>query len=420
VTTVTTLPESVDTLVVGAGHAGLAMSAMLSGVGREHLVLERRDRLGGGWQDRWDGFRLVTPNWSASFPGWAYDGPDPDGFMARDQIVERVARYADAVSAPVALATAVERVTPANGRFRVRTSRGDLSARQVVVTTGSYHRPRVPGVGAAIADRVTQLHSHDYRTEAALPPGGVLVVGTGQTGVQIAEELHDAGRSVYLAVGRSWRAPRRYRGRDFFAWIAQLGMRGPELGLGMQTVDRLPDPDLKFAANPHLSGRNGGQETNLRRFAAHGIRLAGRLAAADGERLTFSADLADRLAFADAIFDRELREVIDTFIAKAGLEAPPDDRVPFAFEPEGVTELDLAAADVSTIIWATGYGLDYGWIDAPIFDGRGYPRNDRGATEVPGLFFLGLLWQHTQGSATLFGPNADGPHLLDRMAMTAA
>lgn len=417
---ITTLPESVDTLIIGAGQAGLATSGMLGAARQEHLVLERRDRLGGGWQDRWDGFTLVTPNWIASLPGWPYDGPDPDGFMGRDSIVERVARYADVVDAPVALGTAVERLTPdRDGRFRARTNRGEITARRVVVATGSYHVPRIPAAAARIAPRVAQLHSHDYRNESMLPEGAVLVVGSGQTGVQLAEELSDAGRRVYLSVGTAGRAPRRYRGVDIFGWLAQIARRGPEFGLGLPTVDTLPDPKLKFAANPHVSGRNGGHDTNLRRFAADGMQLAGRLLVADGERVTFADNLRAQLLHADQFFDDHLRDLIETFIDKAGLDVPPDDRVPFDYEPRAITELDLESAGVSTIIWATGYALDYGWIDAPIFGERGYPRNARGASEIPGLYFLGLLWQHTEGSATLVGPALDGPYLAEKLTMAA-
>ena len=179
--TVTTLPDSTDTLIVGAGHAGLTASTLLADARIEHVLLERTDRLGGGWQDRWDDFRLVSPNWTASFPGWAYDGPDPDGFMARDEIAARVARYAEVIDAPVALETAVERLTPrASGELVVRTSRGDVTARRVVVATGSFHTPRVPSFAERLPSRVTQVHSHHYRNERELPPGAVLVVGSGQ------------------------------------------------------------------------------------------------------------------------------------------------------------------------------------------------------------------------------------------------
>lgn len=339
--------------------------------------------------------------------------------MGRDAIAERVTRYAEVVDAPIALDAEVRRLTPLDGGgFRVSTRRGDLAARRVVIATGSYHRPRVPALAASVDPAVVQLHSHDYRNEASLPPGAVLVVGSGQTGAQLAEELLEAGRRVYLSVGTAGRAPRRYRGVDIFGWLAQIALRGPDFGLGLPTVDMLPDPDLKFAANPHVSGRHGGHETNLRRFAANGMQLAGRLVTADGARIGFADDLAAQLAHADRFFDDKLRDLVETFIERAGLDVPPDDREPVTYEPTPIGSLDLRRAGVSTIVWATGYALDYGWIDAPIFDRRGYPRQSRGVSDVPGLFFLGLLWQHTEGSATLVGPALDAPYLAEQLTMT--
>jgi putative flavoprotein involved in K+ transport len=415
------LPSSVDVLIVGGGHAGIAMSSLLAQASREHLVVERRDRMGGGWLDRWDEFRLVTPNWTASFPEWPYDGPDPDGFMTRDEITGRVARYADVVGAPVALDTEVQRLVPrAEGGFHATTNRGELTAREVVVATGSYHAPRIPLQAARITERVAQLHSHEYRNEAALPAGAVLVVGSGQSGLQLAEELQAAGRTVYVSVGSAGRIPRRYRGRDIFAWLIDILRHGASHGVAFPTADRLPDTARTFPPMPALSGHAGGHDTNLRRYAAEGMRLAGRLADAGGEHLTFADDLPLRLEAADRFFDERFRPVIDAYIERAAVLAPADDRVEVAHQPSGVTELNLLREGISTIIWATGYALDYGWIDAPILDERGYPRNVRGVTGVPGLSFLGLLWQHSQASASLVGPELDGPHLVEWMAAAGA
>ena len=416
----TDLPDDVDVLVVGAGHAGLAMSSLLTHEGREHVVLERRDRLGGGWLDRWDEFTLVTPNWSSSFPGWDYDGPDPDGFMRRDEIAGRVARYADVVGAPVALGTELRRLTPLRGGgFLALTSRGELSARQVVVATGSYHTPRVPPLAAGISRRVAQLHSHDYRNHAALPEGAVLIVGSGQTGLQLAEELHDAGRGVFVAVGSAGRVPRRYRGRDIFGWLVEVMRHGAEHGVTLPTAGQLPDGRRRFSAMPALTGRDGGHDTNLRQFAADGIGLGGRLVGANGELVTFAGDLNASLEAADAFFDERFRRFIDTYIERAGVGAPPADLRPVDHQPQELAELDLRRAGVSTVIWATGYGLDHGWIDAPVVDELTYPRNVRGVSAIPGLYFLGLLWQHSQASASLVGPGLDGPYLADMMGRQA-
>jgi putative flavoprotein involved in K+ transport len=409
------LPTSTHTVVIGAGQAGLIMSHHLRRAGREHVVLDRRDALGGGWRDRWDAFQLVSPNFVTDLPGFPYDGGDPNGFMTRDEIAGRVAAYADAIEAPVALDTTVTRVAfdPASpGRFVVETDRGVVRTQNVVVATGAFHSPRIPST--AFDPGIHQLHAHNYRHEAQLPPGGVLLVGSGQTGVQLAEELQEAGRQVTLSVGHCGRVPRRYRDRDTFWWLRSLVVDGPRLGVELPSVDQLPDPRAKFACNPHLSGHGGGHDTNLRRFAAQGIRLVGRFEGADGNRARFAADLAANLAFADAFFDERFKALIERFIEEAGLELPPDDRVPFELEVPETTELDLRAEGISTVLWTTGYAPDYGWLDLPVLDERGVPRQMRGVSEVPGLTFLGLLWQHNQASANFVGVAADADYLASR------
>lgn len=410
------LPRRIRTAVVGAGQAGLAMSWHLRQAGREHVLLERRETLGGGWQDRWDRFCLVSPNWTSSLPGYPYDGSDPGGFMPRDAITARIAGYADVIGAPVVRGTEVRRLSqPDGGRgFRLETSRGVLEADEVVVATGGFHVPRIPGGAAAISPGITQLHSHHYRNEAALPPGGVLLVGTGQSGVQIAEELHAAGRSVTLSVGKAGRVPRQYRGQDVFVWLNGLLRQGPTHGVSMLTLADLPSPLARFAGTPHLSGHDGGHDTNLRRFAASGIRLVGRFDAADGTRLRWGDDLPATLTAADQFFDMALRPRIDRLIERAGIAAPPDDRQGFTFNPPVVRELDLAAEGISTIIWTTGYRLDYRWIDLPVLDELGVPVQDRGVSPIPGLFFIGLPWQSTMASATLFGVGVDAADLAAR------
>jgi putative flavoprotein involved in K+ transport len=412
---VATLPRQIHTVVIGAGHSGLIMSRLLRDAGSEHVVLERRSTLGGGWQDRWDAFQLVTPNFITDLPGYPYDGGDPEGFMSRDEIVRRTASYAEVVSAPVALDTDVRRVSMADGAdhgFLVETSNGDVQARDVVVATGAFHRPRIPATG--LASSVTQLHAHDYRNPEALPPGGVLVVGSGQTGVQLTEELVAAGRAVTLSVGHCGRVPRRYRGRDMFWWFRQLAREGDRFGTPLPTVDKLPDPRMRFACNPHLSGHGGGHDTNLRRFAADGIRLVGRFDGADGTVAQFRPDLEENLRFADEFFDMRFRALFEDYIRAAGVDAPPDDRVPFEFTVPEVTRLDLAAEAISTVLWTTGYAPDYGWLDVPIGFDSGLPVHDRGITSVPGLTFIGMLWQRTQASANLSGVAADAEYLASR------
>ena len=406
----TVRPREVETAVIGAGQAGLVMSTFLQAAGREHVLFDRRETPGGGWQDRWDQFCLVTPNWVTSLPSFPFDGPDPDGFMPRDQVVERIRRYAEAISAPVELGTDIQGLTTRDrGGFRLETNRGQVFAREVIVAAGGFQAPRIPSVSADLPDRIVQVHSHTFRSEAELPPGRVLVVGTGQSGVQLAEELQEAGREVILSVGHTGRMPRRYRGRDIFVWLVELASRGL-----LPTVDTMSDPKVRYGGNAHLSGHRGGHDTNLRQFALDGIRLVGRFDGVEGERIRFAPDLAANLRFADTFFDDRLRKGIDTVIEAAGMDAPPDDRESIDYEPPEVAELDLAAERVSSVLWTSGYRLDLGWIDLPIFDEIGAPRHVRGVTEVPGLTFLGLAWQYNQGSHTFFGVADDARYLADR------
>jgi len=415
----TSLPGRVDTVVIGAGQAGLTMSWHLGAAGRDHVVLERRPTLGGGWHDRWEAFRLVSPNWTASFPGMPYDGDDPDGYMPRDEIAGRVARYATTIGAPVVLEAGVERLRARpDGGFELRTTQGVLVAREVVIATGGFHRPNLPALAASLPARVLSLHSSAYRRPGDLAPGAVLVVGSAQTGVQLVEELRAEGREVYLSVGSAGRFPRRYRGRDSFAWLAVCVQRGEELGSPLPTVDELPDPRRRLAGNPHVSGHGGGHDTNLRQFGRDGVRLVGRLTGIDGERVRFAPDLPANLAAADRMFDERFRPIFDRVIDAAGIDAPSaEPAAPVDFEPKVIEELDLARAGISTVLWTTGYRQDLGWIEPSITDEMGFARQHRGVTEAPGLSMIGSLWQRDQASATLFGVARDARVLAGLMGL---
>ena len=411
------LPRSIDTVVIGAGHGGLLMSWHLQQAGRDHVVLERRQTLGGGWQDRWDGFLLVSPNWMSELPGYPYDGDDPDGYMPRDAIAARVRAYADVISAPVVRPASVTRVASAprgERRFRVTTSRGPVDADAVIMATGAFHEPRIPEAAAGFASRIDQVHAHHYRSPDTLAPGGVLVVGTGQTGCQLAEELHAAGREVWLSAGHCGRHPRRYRGHDIFWWARQLAVHGEAVGAPLPRVDQLPAPRARFACNAHLSGHAGGHDTNLRRMARDGIHLTGRWLGSDGERATFAPDLTATLEFADTFFDKNLGRLCEAYAAATGLQLGEDDREWPAFDPPEVESLDLARAGIGTVLWTTGYRPDYTWLDLPILDEFGVPRHVRGVTEVPGLTLIGALFQHDNGSANLIGVHRDAGYLAAR------
>lgn len=407
----------VDTLVIGGGQAGLATSYWLKRAGIEHLVLERRRELGGSWHDRWDSFHLVAPNFTLRLPGMPYAGPEPDAFMPRAGVIEYVRQYAAMVAPPLRLGTGVDRLAMSDGRFEARTGQGIFVARNVVLATGPYQRPKIPGAASQLAPHIQQLHSHDYRRPAQIAEGAVLVVGTGQSGTQIAEELHQAGRDVHLAVSMCPRAPRRYRGRDVIWWLAQTFLHGEEVGVHFPTVADLPSPAHRFMCNPHVSGTQGGHDINLRDFARRGMQLYGRLEALDGARARFSADLAERLAFADTAFANEFGRLFDAYIAAAGIDAPLDDRpAPDDFTPPTVTELDLDRAGVRSVLWATGYKLDFSWVKLPIFDEWGYPRHVRGVTEQRGLYAVGLPWLHSEPSSVFAGVGADAAHVVEHIA----
>jgi putative flavoprotein involved in K+ transport len=408
----------VETIVVGAGQAGLVTSWFLQEAGREHLVVDRRATLGGGWQDRWDAFQLVTPNFFTSLPGYPYAGSEPDGFMTRDELVAHFRGYAAAISAPVQLDTDVRHLVrdSERERFHLETNRGEITVRNVVVAGGPFQVPHLPAEAGGFGLQILQLHSHAYRRPADLPPGGVLLIGSGQTGVQLAEELHEAGRSVTLSVGRCGRTPRRYRGRDTLSWTHHIAKAGASVGVTLPTVDMLPTPRDRFQCNPHVSGHGGGHDTNLRKMAAEGIRLVGRFKGADGTRAWFAGDLADNLAFADGFFDDRQRPLIDRYIEATGTSAPPGEVSQFAYEPPEVTHLDLAAEGISTVMWTSGYRPAFGWVGLPIFDEYGLPTHVRGVTDIPGLTFIGLPWLLDMASANLAGLARDATALATRWA----
>jgi putative flavoprotein involved in K+ transport len=401
-----------DVVVIGAGQAGLSISALLSRRGIEHLVLER-EAIGSRWRHRWDSFTLVTPNWQIRLPGAEYAGPEPDGFLPRDEIVAHLESYARASDAPIRVGVDVSEITRDDDMFLLRTNDGPLTARAVVVATGAWQRPVRPPLGE-LAPGILELHSHDYRNADSLPPGGVLVVGTGQSGAQIAEELREAGREVTLSVSAAGRLPRRYRGADIMRWAERIGFYE-------RRADALERPADRFTANPHLSGKRGGHTINVHRFAHDGVRLAGKLVAIDGSRVTFADDLARNLAASDAV-SIGFRQAIEDAIreGRAIDEGSPDDVDEYdgldGFAQPGIDGLDLHDAGIGTLLWTSGFRWDYSWVRPAPLDGMGYPIQHQGVTDVPGLAFLGLHFMDTYKSGLLIGVGEDAAHVADHIA----
>jgi putative flavoprotein involved in K+ transport len=408
--------QSIDTIIIGGGQGGLATSYYLKQQGREHLILEQSDQAGSAWRDgRWDSFTLVTPNWAFRLPGAEYAGDDPAGFLDRDQVVEVFAGYAAKFDLPLRTHTRVSAVEASpEGGFRVLTPGATYLARNVVVATGLFQTPRIPAFAERMPVDVVQLHSGDYRNPAQLPEGGVLVVGSSQSGAQIAQELHQSGRAVYLCTSGAGRIPRTYRGKDIFAWAALMGF-------SERTVDQLPSPKAKFAANPHMAGKTDGGSLNLHQFARDGIRLLGRLQDVQDGKLQLAGDLHDNLGKADK-FEADMLQGIDAYIAQAGIEAPVEEAPQWkdGYALEAIRELDLAASGIRTIIWAIGYHFDFSLVKFPIFDEDGYPIQQRGLTEQPGLFFVGLPWLYKQKSGLLAGVAEDAAHIAQSICAEQA
>lgn len=401
--------ESTDTVVVGGGQAGLAMSEHLSNQGIPHVVLER-GRVAERWRSaRWDSLVANGPAWHDRFPGLTFDG-DPDGFPSKEEVADYFAAYARQIQAPLHCGVEVQEVRHHTDRlgFRVDTSNGSLDTRSVVAATGPFQHPVIPPVVPAETD-VVQLHSMDYRNPRQLPDGAVLVVGAGSSGVQIADELLRSGRRVFLSVGPHDRPPRSYRGQDYVWWLGVLqkwDAPAAEPGLEHVTIS--------------VSGARGGHTVDFRRLAAEGITLVGMTDSFDDGVLRFAADLADNLARGDANYLSVLDEA-DGYIARNGLDLPaePEARI-IGPDPACITdpvlELDLHEHQITSILWATGYRVDYGWLNVDTFDEAGRPLHHRGVSAVPGIYFLGLPWQSRRGSSFIFGVWHDAKLLADHIA----
>jgi putative flavoprotein involved in K+ transport len=403
--------RSVRVAVVGAGPAGLSISHELTELGIEHIVLER-GRVAQTWRGRWESFCLVTPNWSVLLPGFAYEGPDPGGFMLRDEIVAHFERYAESFDAPVGEGVEVRSNRALDDGFELSTSSGDLCADAVVLASGAFQRPHRPELAATLPPDLLQIDVEGYRCEEALPAGRVLIVGSGQSGCQIAEELHEAGREVFLACGKAPWAPRRIGDRDFVWW-------GLETGFLDAGVASLPTPAARLAANVLTTGHGGGHDLHLRTLRQVGVTLTGRFLGATGHEARFAADLAESVAWGDERYGQFARLVRD-LVRERGLEEP-DLAEPMPFEGEGPDRLDLRG--FGAVIFAMGFRPDYGsWLPWPeAFDALGYPVHEEGeSTVIPGLYFVGVHFLRKRKSSSLVGMGEDAGIVARRIAVRSA
>ncbi|CAN7417867.1 NAD(P)/FAD-dependent oxidoreductase [Pseudomonas sp. V98_8] len=401
----------IDTLIVGAGQAGVAMSEHLSKLGVPHLVLER-NRIAERWRTgRWDSLVANGPAWHDRFPGLEFDDISPDGFAPKERVADYFEAYARKFKAPIRTGVEVKKVERNVGRpgFTIETSQGVIEASRVVAATGPFQRPVIPPIAPKDA-QLLQIHSADYRNPGQLPEGAVLVVGAGSSGVQIADELQRSGKQVYLSVGAHDRPPRAYRNRDFCWWLGVLG-----------EWDQAAMKPGREHVTIAVSGAQGGRTVDFRGLAHAGMVLVGLTQAFNGSVATFQPNLAENLARGDENY-LALLDAADAYIERNGLDLPEEPEARHTFpEPDCVTqpilELDLAKAGVTSIIWATGFAVDYSWLKVDAFDDNGKPQHQRGVSSEPGVYFLGLPWQSRRGSSFIWGVWHDAKYVADHIAI---
>lgn len=403
------------TVVVGGGQAGLGVSYYLAQKGIEHTVLER-ENIGESWKSqRWDSFMLNTPNNVSVLPGDENSIKNPDGFMSRDEFVGYMQDYAKRYSLPIQTGVAVTRISKnGNGAFKVETSTDTMTADNVVIASGSQNQPKVPKTCSEVAPSVMQLHAGNYKRADALPDGAVLIIGGGQSGVQIAEDLLENGRKVFLATSKVGRVLRAYRGRDLVNWAVDFGFYE-------HTINDLEDPRMAGMAQPQVSGTDGGHTVSLQGLEKKGVTLLGRLQGCANDRFQFADDLAENIGFADQI-SAKFRGMIEGFIAKQGIDAPPAE-VDEADIPDSnpqdrtsPTELDPVKENITTLIWCTGFNGDFSWIDDIELDGTGVPVHEQGVSSQQGLYFCGFSWLRKRKSGLIYGITEDAAYIADRLA----
>ncbi|MCE2029392.1 MSMEG_0569 family flavin-dependent oxidoreductase [Sessilibacter corallicola] len=401
-----------DVIVVGGGQSGVTMSYYLQQAGLSHLVLEKNTLFHGWKNERWDSFTLVTPNWQCDLPGLPYDGNDPKGFMTGKQTVEWLDRFGKSVDAPVKEGVTVQHVFKTQDDiYKVETSQGLFSANQIVVASGGYHLPIIPRMAEKIPKSVHQIHSANYKNSKQLPEGNVLVVGSGQSGAQIAEDLHLDGRKVFLATGNAPRVARFYRGKDVVEWLEDMGY------YQMSVKEHSLGENVRQNTNHYVTGRDGGRDIDLRKFATEGMELFGLMTDYNNGKLEFELDLNENLNKADDTYNN-INARIDAWIEQQGIQV---DEEPSRYSPVWQPEaergaLNLEESGITSIIWCIGFKPGFEWLNAPVFNGQGHPQHDRGITSEPGLYFIGLPWLYTWGSGRFSGVKNDAQYLIEFIA----